>query len=140
MKLQFRPHHFLCTLGFEGKGYSEEFVQGFQEIADHLRMNGTAGDLTPIEVTAVTDSICAPCPNRQGTLCSTQTKIQALDNAHAAVLGIRAGDVLSWSEAKKRIVEKVTDEAFDAICAPCGWKELGVCHAALKRTREELTI
>ena len=24
--IRFRPHHFLCSLGFEGKGYSEAFT------------------------------------------------------------------------------------------------------------------
>ena len=35
--LKFRPHHFLCTLGFQGKGYSPGFVANFQAIADRLR-------------------------------------------------------------------------------------------------------
>ena len=32
--LEFRPHHFLCTLGFEGKGYSDEFVRNYYRYAD----------------------------------------------------------------------------------------------------------
>lgn len=134
--IQFRPHHFLCTLGFEGKGYSQEFVRNFQALADRLRRD-PAGDSVVLEVVGRTDSICAPCPNRQGSLCSTQQKIQSLDDAHAQVLGLKPGDRLTWGEAKARIAARMTDERFDSACAPCGWKALGICKLALDRLREE---
>ena len=134
--LKFRPHHFLCTLGFEGKGYSEEFVRGYAELADRLRAPDGSGDTIPILVTAATDSICAPCPNRRGEVCQTEAKIQQLDQGHAGVLGITPGQTLSWGEAKNKIAEKMTDEQFDRVCAPCSWKALGVCKAALHRLRE----
>ncbi len=136
-KLEFRPHHFLCTLGFEGKGYSPEFVANYQGIADSLRRSGAAGDQVEIHVVESTDSICEPCPNRQGALCATQDKIETLDRAHARVLGLKSGDVLTWGEAKRRVAARFTDEAFDRACEPCGWKALGYCRAALHRNREE---
>jgi soluble lytic murein transglycosylase-like protein len=135
--LEFRPHHFLCTLGFEGKGYSDEFVRGYREIADRLRATGAEGDATVIRVTGRTDSICAPCPNRMGEACATEGKIQALDHGHAAVLGLSPGQELSWGEAKARIAEKMNDADFERVCAPCSWKALGVCQKALTRNREE---
>lgn len=137
MSLRFRPHHFLCTLGFEGKGYSEEFVRGYQVIADQLRKRGIEGDNTPIEVVESTDSICQPCPNRQGTSCATEEKIRALDGAHMKVLGIRGGDTLTWGEAKKKIAEKMTVEAHHKACAPCAWRSLGLCEAALVKLQRE---
>jgi hypothetical protein len=137
MSLKFRPHHFLCTLGFEGKGYSEEFVRGYQLIADQLRKRGIEGDRTKVEVVESTDSICQPCLNRQGTRCATEEKIRALDEAHMKVLGIRGGDVLTWGEAKKKIAENMTVEAHHKACAPCAWRSLGLCEAALLKLRRE---
>lgn len=127
--LEFRPHHFLCTLGFQGKGYSDAFVANYQKIVDELT------DGTPIRVAADTDRICGPCPNRVGTLCTSEEKIRSLDSAHARILGLRAGDTLTWDQAKKKIAENFTDERFEAACAPCGWKSLGVCKAALDRLK-----
>lgn len=133
--LRFRPHHFLCTIGFEGKGYSDEFVAGYQKIADRLR--GTPeGDDTIIEVTPHTDSICDPCPNKRDLLCTTQEKITKLDQAHAEILGLKAGDRLTWGEAKERIRVRMTKENFDRACAPCSWKEAGMCEKALNRLKE----
>jgi hypothetical protein len=134
--IEFRPHHFLCTLGFVGKGYSDEFVRGYQTIADRLRASPD-GDSVTIRVTGVTDSICGPCPNKRGELCESQGKIQSLDDAHAKILGLRAGDTLTWGEAKARIAERMTVEKFDAACEPCSWKAMGVCRAALDRLRSE---
>jgi hypothetical protein len=88
-------------------------------------------------VAPATDAICEPCPNRRGTLCESETKIRALDAAHAKVLALRPGDRLTWREAKQRIAERMTDEQFDSACAPCSWKALGVCHTALTRLRRQ---
>jgi hypothetical protein len=138
MTIRFRPHHFMCTLGFEGKGYSEEFTRNYGAIADRLRApSDGSGDREPIEVVPATDSICVPCPNRQGELCATEAKIQSLDQGHASVLGLNAGQVLTWGEAKKRIAERMTDEDFDRVCAPCSWKPMGMCKNALERLRQE---
>jgi len=136
--LQFRPHHFFCTLGFEGKGYSEPFVARFQQIADTLR-NSPQGDETVIEVTLFSDSICEPCPNRRGARCETDSKIMELDRAHAALLDLKAGDRLTWSEAKKRLREKMTIELHHQVCAPCGWRTLGVCEKALRQLQNDPT-
>ena len=127
--LEFRPHHFLCTVGFQGKGYSPEFVANYKEIANTLRKPG--GDAVRIRVTSVTDSICGPCPSKRGDLCETQEKIDRLDHAHAEVLGIREGDEFTWAEAKLRIADKFTLEKFHESCEPCSWKTMGVCEAAL---------
>ena len=130
-ELQFRPHHFFCTLGYEGKGYSEAFVARFQEIADLLR-DSPFGNDTVIEVTLFSDSICAPCPNRRGARCNTQEKITQLDQAHAEILQLKHGQRLTWKEAKERLKTHMTLEKHHEACAPCGWRALGVCEKALR--------
>ena len=130
---EFRPHHFLCTLGFEGKGYSPEFVANYARIAASL--NAPGGNEQLIVVTDHADSICAPCPNRVNEGCTEIEKIRALDRAHSAMLGIKPGQVMTWGEAKKLIRERVTLDRFDDACAPCSWKALGVCENALGRLK-----
>ncbi len=137
--IRFRPHHFLCTVGFEGKGYSESFVANYTRIADELR-GSKAGDALEIEVVGGTDSICEPCPNRRGVLCETEAKIRTLDDAHAAVLGIRPGDRLTWGEAKTKIRERMTIEKFHAACAPCAWLRAGMCEKALTKLRAAVPV
>lgn len=129
MEITFRPHHFLCALCFQGKGYSPLFIANFQTIMDKL--NSPGGDATVIQVTTHTDSICAPCPNRIGRHCATEEKIAVLDHAHTDALQLKTETILTWGEAKQRIKEKMTLESFHQICATCSWKQYGICESVL---------
>ena len=133
--LLFRPHHFLCTLGFQGMGYSPQFIANFRKIVAHLKSD--EGGSQVIEVIQHTDHICTPCPKRRGETCTSQTKIDILDKAHGLALGLKIGDRLKWSEAKKRVAHKISLRTFHEICAPCPWKSLGVCEKALKKLVQE---
>lgn len=127
MAFKFRAHHFLCALCFEGKGYSPPFIANFQSIMDQLNADSN----TLIEVVPHTDSICAPCPNRTDLTCSSQEKITQLDNAHGNALDFKAGEKLSWHEAKEKIAARLTIDTFHQICASCSWKEYGICESKI---------
>lgn len=128
--LTFRPHHFLCALGYRGKGYSDAFTANMTQIVTNgLFANG--GDHTLIRVRAAADSLCAPCPKRRGEGCTNQAEIDALDGRHAAALNLKHGDVLTWGQAKMRIREKVRPDDLDSLCKGCKWLELGLCKSAL---------
>lgn len=124
-EINFRPHHFLCTLSFQGKGYSEPFIQNYQAIVDSLT------DETVISVTPHTDSICAPCPHKRNLHCENQSKISRLDEAHQAILKLPTK--ITWGEAKQLIKKQMTLSKFHAACEPCQWKHYGMCESALKK-------
>ncbi|MDD9716616.1 DUF1284 domain-containing protein [Dinoroseobacter sp. PD6] len=136
--IRFRPHHFLCALGFEGKGYSDRFTANMHEIVV-TRLRAPGGDATEISVTAHTDAICAPCPKRRGRLCVDQGKIARLDRAHGTALDLAAGEVITWGQAQDRMARLVPDD-LDRICAGCRWLEMGMCKAALARLRQSRTV
>jgi len=127
--LKLRPHHFLCALGFEGRGYSSLFIENFRQIVDCLR--SPQGDAYLIEVIDETDSICLVCPNRRGSACLSQKKIESLDQRHGEALDIKSGDILSWGEAKTKISQNISRSVFHQICKGCLWKKEGFCEAAL---------
>lgn len=130
MNITFRPHHFLCALCFKGKGYSPSFIRNFKAIMQILQ--GAAGDTTLIQIVNESDSICAPCPNRQGTACQTEEKIRVLDTAHAAQLHWQPGNSITWGAAKEQIATQLTLEKFHRMCASCDWKAYGLCESVLK--------
>jgi len=129
--IRFRPHHFLCALGFQGKGYSESFTANMAKIVDRLR--GPGGGDVVLQVTMQADAICAPCPHKRGMGCQKSTKISALDTRHAAALGLTNGDDLTWADAQARIRAQVAPGDLASLCAGCAWLELGVCEDALAR-------
>ncbi|ATX66413.1 DUF1284 domain-containing protein [Roseinatronobacter bogoriensis] len=127
--ISFRPHHFLCTLGFQGKGYSGAFTQNMAAIVNRLR--APDGGAVRIQVTYQADSICAPCPHKRGLSCKEAAKINTLDTRHADALSLRDGDSLTWAEAQARIVARVPQGSLEQLCGGCQWLELGLCETAL---------
>lgn len=126
----------MCVHGFQGKGYSPAFVRNFWQVVERLKNE----DIIVEAVAGTKEDICAPCPNNQGETCVEETKIKKLDDAYAATLEIKTGEQLSWKDAKKLIVKKVTDEAFEKNCEPCGWKRLGYCKIALEKLRTSVAL
>ena len=134
--LRYRPHHFLCSLGFEGKGYSDAFTANMTAIVVG-RLRAAGGDATEIQVVGATDDICAPCPKRRGRACTSEPKIKALDRAHAAALKLDPRERLTWGEAKARIRANVPPGSLRTLCAGCEWAPYGLCEAALTRLRAQ---
>lgn len=137
--IRYRPHHFLCSLGFQGKGYSDEFTANMASIVLG-RLRAPGGDDTPIQVVGATDDICAPCPKRRGTLCESQDSISRLDTRHARALGLFAGTELTWGEAKRRIVKRVPPGSLSTLCQGCRWLEFGLCESALNALHDEARL
>lgn len=101
--LNFRPHHFLCTIGFVGEGYSPNFVMNYAKIAHKL----IEDENTSIRVHFGTDSICGACPEKLARdLCMSQKEINPLDEAHAKILELKNGGILTWKQAKGRLIKK----------------------------------
>jgi len=126
----FRPHHFLCSLGYEGLGYSPEFVENYDKIITRIRNDET----TKLEVVSGLDAICKSCPSKEANInaCVSEKKISELDHAHSKILGLRTGEILTWREAKNRIKHSFSIEDFHKACEPCEWKTLGICEKALR--------
>lgn len=130
--VRFRPHHFLCALGFQGAGYSPAFTANMSDIVNgKLRSKG--GENTRITVTMVADSICTPCPERRGLGCIKINTIKALDDRHAKALNLRDGQGITWGEALKRIKTNVPPGSLASLCKNCQWLSLGACEGALER-------
>lgn len=130
-----RPHHVLCAIGWQGKGYSPEFTANMDRVVrDRLR----ADPATPVVFTFGADEICGPCPSRRGAGCAADARVRPLDRRHAEALGLRPGQRMSWAEAQQRAVSRVRPVDLERICAGCQWLGLGLCQSALARLRQEV--
>ena len=134
-EIRFRPHHLLCTLCFRGEGYSSAFIEKYGMIAARLR-DENDGDEVLIRLVEGPDEVCSFCPKLDNGLCETQEAVDELDRTHARVLGLQGDEILSWGEAKRLLAERMTLEAFEMACAPCGWKGRGICRRVLERRKE----
>ena len=75
--MRLRPHHLLCTQGYSGKGYNDEFIKNMDDITNIIRKNKN----TIINLIFSTDDICKCCPNMiSEDLCITNEKVKSIDN------------------------------------------------------------
>ena len=126
-KIFLRPHHLLCTQGYSGKGYSDDFVTGMDHVTKRLRDNADA----EVEITFSTDSICAACPSRKGEgICRDDEKVLFYDSCVREILDLKE-ECYSYQELIERLdsylMEGDGDERLRAICGNCRWYPVSAC-------------
>ena len=116
-----RAHHGLCISFFEGKGYSNEFTKHMAEIIHKLNED------TIIYISNETDIICEKCPNNIDGVCETADKVAEYDKQVLLRCGLKAGEVLPFSEFQKRVYENIICPGKrEEICGNCEWNS--ICH------------
>lgn len=117
MKIKLRGHHLLCLQGFQGYGYSEEFVENMTKINDLRKV-----DSTIIRLTDSPDDICKACPNLKNNLCKdkkTNENIVSMDNEVLSKLNNEEYNSIElFNEINKIFNNK---ESISKICKDCGW-------------------
>ena len=143
MSIVLRPHHLLCTQGYSGKGYDNDFVAHMTDVVHQLRdVPGTT-----IRLTFSTDTLCSCCPNKLGTdLCDTQEKVKRYDAKTVEYFGLADEvlvDVILFLETEvfhgleekdyvyqdliREIDAKATPEILADICRDCCWFPISAC-------------
>ena len=115
-----RAHHGMCISFFRGEGYSNEFTDHMAKIVSEL----SADPL--VEIISVTDKLCEKCPNNMGSgVCATEDKVTRYDNEVLSICGIKAGDVMPFSEFSSMVREKIIlCGKREEICGDCEWSEI----------------
>ncbi len=130
--MKLRGHHLFCTALFSGHGYDEAFTAAMTAAIKAMR------DGEQLELLAGPDVLCAACPNCLETGgCALGTEdVLRRDGAAFAVLGLKAGEKLSWPQAQN-LLSRITEEGFRKVCGGCRWKKEGLCswETLSRRTR-----
>ena len=132
--VRLRAHHLMCIQGFQGNGYTMEFVENMARIVQLL------GDEPDTEVTLLAgpDDICAPCPHLLGNACvkdeGAEGEVSSMDRMVLEALGAGAGDTFPAGEAIDRLDAALARrEDAERICGDCQWGE----RCTWLRSREE---
>ncbi|MCI8834123.1 MAG: DUF1284 domain-containing protein [Ruminococcus sp.] len=131
--MDLRPHHLLCTQGYSGKGYSEEFVDNMNRLTAQLR----GEEPVRIQLCFSTDDLCTCCPNKQGeNQCSTNEKVLRFDRKTVEYFQLEEREYI-YQELIAQIQKKVTPEMLADICSDCAWYPVSACREKiLKRYHE----
>jgi len=122
--LKIRAHHLLCMQGFQGYGYSKDFVDNMARVIENIRLRPNS----QIELIAECDVICSACPyNGEGVCQKEEDAGQRVRNRDLVILRrlelevgaiVRAKDIFSVTNSKLKDSPDIQD-----ICGDCDWKE-----------------
>ncbi len=116
MSVELRPHHALCLQFFEGKGYSEAFIEHMYMIERELENDPL------VKLTEGCDDICAICPHMVGGICDHREKVCGIDRRASDIIGLEEYSELSWSELSALSRERVIDAGkLSDVCRDCQW-------------------
>lgn len=134
MKRILRGHHILCVHGFQGMGYSPNFVKNMTEIVKSMRNEELA---FPVQVANGFDEVCRVCPHKGESGCEASQDSDAhakeLDRRVINHLGLDADEVYDKEQLVRLTAEKVRPDDLDMLCAGCSWLPYGVCKEGIAR-------
>lgn len=113
-----RGHHFLCSLHYQGAGYSTNFTDNFTQHMREVRANR----VTHVEISPMADAICQACPSLQADQqrCEYQDSVTRRDRALLDAMGWAAGDVLDLEAAQRDVLAR-REELMKDVCPGCEW-------------------
>lgn len=121
--IKLRPHHLLCTQGYSGKGYDNDFVSNMDKVVHTLRTEPG----TKIKLEFYTDDLCADCPNKLGeNLCKSQSKVDHFDGKTVEYFHLEEKEYL-YQEIIDEIDSQMTEEMLEEICGNCEWFAISSC-------------
>ncbi len=128
-----RAHHLLCLLGFQGIGYSAEFIRNLHKVKRMIEQNP---DLE-IEIVEDCDVVCIQCPNSQDTGCvkggvNENRTVKEMDRRVMEKLEINPHDRFKVKEIYALVKEKIRPEDFKELCRGCDYLPLGFCYRGLE--------
>jgi hypothetical protein len=114
-----RGHHFLCTLHYQGAGYSTAFNDNFTALCH----NAVARQHNTVAIAEQADEICGACPSLQpdGQSCRHQASIMNRDQALLDAMGWRPGQIVDLAAAYNEILPR-REALMDKVCTGCEWR------------------
>ena len=119
-EMSVRAHHLMCLNYFEGKGYSEDFVSHLVELKDRLET-----DDPMIELISELDEICTACPNQNGSLCISESKVHRYDQAVLKHLNLSERETGHYRELIRMVRIQILSRGLRTqICGDCQWNRI----------------
>ena len=108
MSKHLRPHHGMCFLFYEGKGYSEDFTDHMGKIINELNNDPYQKIILKTE----TDIVCENCPNNEAGECTTADKVKRYDEDVLKACGLIEGDEISFAGFSDLVRENIIDSGI----------------------------
>ncbi|TYT22804.1 DUF1284 domain-containing protein [Dictyoglomus thermophilum] len=119
--MKIRGRHLFCLLHFEGKGYSQDFIENMYKIKESLENRGK------FSLVLYCDDICKKCPYMENNKCrkDVDNKLMYKDNEIVSRLGLSLeGELYDFAYVKALIFRNFNRKDFEDLCKDCSWFSL----------------
>ena len=119
MRIKLRGHHLLCLSGFQGYGYSEDFVLNMTWINEKRKSEDCI-----ITLTNEADDICSSCPNLKDNLCENEKQNEIIVKMDNEILSqFNSEKEYNSLELFKEVSMKFnTLKSVENVCNNCKWE------------------
>lgn len=116
--LTLRGHHFLCSLHYQGAGYSAAFTDNFTALMQQVQ----TGAVTRVRVAPMADAICQACPSLQSDQqsCEFQASVMRRDRALLDAMDWQPGQEFDLEEAHLAVLAR-REALMAEVCPGCEW-------------------
>jgi len=137
--IRIRAHTLVCLQGYQGEGYSEDFVNEMDRVTATLKNDPDRA----VQIVIGADNFCHVCPHHykgrctaddppgQKILMEAPDKMILMDKRVLTWLGITDGQILKWREIVQLIGESIDSSSMDYLCQDCSWRAYPFCSTAL---------
>jgi len=118
--IRIRPHHLLCIQGFQGYGYSQNFVSHMERVTLFLKSNPCHN----LQIVDKTDELCSRCPHDVDGKCikGSIDEINNIDRLVAKKAKLDLKHIYTVFEAFNTVNKNLNHDQVIALCSKCCWK------------------
>lgn len=119
-EINLRAHHILCTQGFQGYGYNEQFANNLMNFINSAKVESKI----KINLSCKCDDICEKCPNNKKGVCIHEDVIH-MDELILKELNLKRIIESNFEDLIKIANSKLKNhKKCNEICGRCSWKNV----------------
>ena len=128
--IRIRPHHLLCIQGFQGYGYTSEFVSHMKKFISFLKSNLNYN----LQIVLESDELCSRCPHNVDGRCvkGAQDEIDKVDRLVVEMANLDLKFIYTDFDAFSTVNKNLNYDHVISICSKCSWNDK--CHFYIEKS------
>ena len=118
--IRIRPHHLLCIQGFQGYGYTIDFISHMERTISFLKSNLFYN----LQIVVGSDVLCSQCPHDVDGRCNKGSldEINKVDRLVIEKANLDLRHIYTISEAFDTVNKNLNHDHIVSICSGCSWQ------------------